>query len=415
MADPTRPRLRGWRKAAAIVGVNLAMVAVLLIVLEMGVRAVVWAWAVPVDFRPEPFHTIGQTDPDLWWALRPGLDVQAQGVHVVTNRHGLRDDREELPAESIPVYCLGDSTTYGWGVERDQTYAAVAERALNDAAGRPRYAVVSAGVPGYTSFQCLEQYRLRVRPLRPRWLVLTIGNNELRSRAIGDRDRGRRLALKNMVRRNLGASRLAMLLIGAPSMIGENWELTAPPGRVANTPEEYRANLTELIALARRDGAGVVLVTLPLRLELDDLAWQHHDRPSAEVASLLDQAASGPPDSEIALLERAVALQPAQYEGHRRLGRAYAKLGRTAEARRAFALAREGDLHPEATKPSYNQVVRDLATAEGLPMVDGERLFAGSGRTETDLFSDHCHPTAAGHAILGAAIAEAIRLAADAP
>lgn len=393
-----RPRLR------IIVLGNLVVLGGLLVCSELVARFVVWAWEIPTTFESKPFQGFGQTDPVVWWKLRPNLDVRMGGVGLRTNPLGVRDERRELPAGSIKVFCLGDSSTFGWGVDSARMYTAVAEQGLESMSGKG-FAVVSAGVPGYTSFQCLQQFREQIARLRPDWVVVMASNNECRARTLGDRERGRLLARKQVLHRWLGFSRLWLLISRAPEALNRSWDLDPKPGRVADTPDEYAQNIRDLVREARRANGRVLVMNMPLRLRKAPF-WKQFDRPTPEVADLLRQAedaqkADESVEKQVARLEQAARLQPDQFEAHWRLAYLELRRGRTAAADREFALAREGDLHPEASKPGYNSVLAAVCRDENVPFIDLDRLFHESGLDEGDLFLDHCHPTPAGHELIG--------------
>ncbi|MEY3211882.1 MAG: hypothetical protein RIT28_2363 [Pseudomonadota bacterium] len=98
---------------------------------------------------PDPGIYAG--DPGSLWWLRPSLPPRdlpfperATTFTVRTNRLGYRGPD---PVDGAWI-CLGDSTTFGWGVEEDEAWPA----RLGLALGRP---VQNGGVPGYTSHQGL--------------------------------------------------------------------------------------------------------------------------------------------------------------------------------------------------------------------------------------------------------------------
>ena len=416
-STPRRPP--GWvAKVRVVVVANLVVMTGLLVAAEAAARVAVWAWAVPLTFQSEPFQVFGQTDPLVWWKLRPNLDVRLTGVRVRTNRLGFRDERDAPPRGCVRVYCVGDSSTFGWGVEASAMYTAVTERILNAERARD-VCVVSTGVPGYTSYQCLNQFREQVAPLQPDWVVIMASNNECRARNLGDRERGTLLARKQAVQRWLGFSRLWVLLSRAPQALSRSWDLNPKPGRVANTTGEYQENIRDLIKAARAVGCRVLVMNVPIRLRLNT-TWRHYDRTSPEVAALVRQAelvaeAGGPLDQQAALLAEAIRLQPRQFRAHWLRALLAAREGNGDLATIELALAREGDLHPETSKPSYNRAIERICSEEHVPLVDLDRLFHDSGQSEDVLFLDHCHPSAAGHELIGRALARQLGPLLDRP
>lgn len=87
------------------------------------------------------------------------LRKNTQGVHItkefsvryrINSRH-LRE--EELPPEKpdglFRIVVVGDSFTFGSGVDRDQTFVKVMERALNRGTGKPMFQVINAGCASF--------------------------------------------------------------------------------------------------------------------------------------------------------------------------------------------------------------------------------------------------------------------------
>ena len=116
----------------------------------------------------------GYPDPGLYagdvgsiWTLRSDLAPQevpfpeeGSSFSVRTNADGFRGG----PYPGGGIACLGDSTTFGWGVEEEQAWPAV----LATLTGEP---VLNAGVPGYSTFQG-EALLPRVLALRPQRVIL---------------------------------------------------------------------------------------------------------------------------------------------------------------------------------------------------------------------------------------------------
>jgi len=97
-------------------------------------------------------------DPELGWNLIPEQRTIFRGRHfesvVETSAQGLRD--RYYPLEREPgrrrVLVLGDSVAWCWGVEMDQCFTKLVERALGDTD------VITMGVPGYSTAQELLLY-----------------------------------------------------------------------------------------------------------------------------------------------------------------------------------------------------------------------------------------------------------------
>lgn len=117
-------------------------------------------------------------DQDLIYRLPPnasGTDVKEEfAVRIETNSEGLRD-RDYPPAKPPGVrrriLVLGDSMTFAEGVEAEETYPKVLERALAERYGVGRYEVINAAVRGYGNDQELVLFE-RIAPIYRPDLVL---------------------------------------------------------------------------------------------------------------------------------------------------------------------------------------------------------------------------------------------------
>ena len=113
------------------------------------------------DWRLPPAHF--RRDPRLLWTMPKSTVVDAPEAgfpHVVTNELGLRGPlaSRTRPPEEVRILCLGDSVTFGMGVEDALTWPAQLEQVLAESpelAGRPVH-VMNGGIPGWSSVQGLR-------------------------------------------------------------------------------------------------------------------------------------------------------------------------------------------------------------------------------------------------------------------
>lgn len=100
------------------------------------------------------------------------------------NALGLRgaERSREKPAGTLRVLMLGDSFTMGKGVEDDQTFSVLIERALGPrlaACGGPRLEVLNGGVDSYAPILSLIELKRDLAPLAPDVVVLNLDVSDL--------------------------------------------------------------------------------------------------------------------------------------------------------------------------------------------------------------------------------------------
>jgi lysophospholipase L1-like esterase len=181
---------------------------------------------------PVTLHDRYRDDPDLFWVLRDYRDRLAQA-------------RATHPA----IVFMGDSCTeFG-------TYPAVTLAALA-AAKEPVSTGVSLGTGGWSSSQGLEQLRRDVLGLHPRVVTIYYGWND-HWVALGPTDS--ELERWRWLLAFAEHSRLAELIVKA--RFGLSVPTAERPNRVPI--DAYRANLSEMVRLARHNGIAPVLITAP--------------------------------------------------------------------------------------------------------------------------------------------------------
>ncbi len=231
------------------------------------------------------------------------------------NRHnsrGYRGDEIVLPKPpgEFRIVCLGGSTTYTAGVEDyRQSYPRLLEEELQQA-GYDRVSVINGGVPGWSSWETLINFELRVLDLEPDLIVVTHAINDINARLVwppesyrGDNSGQRKPGAEGLFMPSLlEHSTLARFFLVRAGIILPHSALqrsvdppadsyqgdlfleqrirgSYPSGVFAETraaqmlqrnrPVYFRRNLTSLLAVARRSGIEPVLTTFPYSSRFD--------------------------------------------------------------------------------------------------------------------------------------------------
>ena len=110
----------------------------------------------------------------LGYELQPDATRTWHGVKVRTNHYGMRGQEPASEAEGlVRVAVLGDSFTFGWLVEEEQSYPGVLARVLDSYAGAGvDFDVLNFGVVGYSTRDEALVFDARVRPFAPDLVVI---------------------------------------------------------------------------------------------------------------------------------------------------------------------------------------------------------------------------------------------------
>lgn len=182
------------------------------------------------------------------WSLRPHAQLSLrhheleQDFEVQISGLGFRGPEPVSPR----IACLGDSTTFGWGVAYEQAWPAV----LGDALG---VEVLNAGVPGYSTHQGLASLD-RVLALKPDVVVLAYMIRDADPAPMPDAEQ-----VDPGPERTLQLQRALMALLPSPP--------PAPPSGTAQRvpPGSYGDNLDVLTARVQASGAQAVLLRFPVQ------------------------------------------------------------------------------------------------------------------------------------------------------
>jgi lysophospholipase L1-like esterase len=245
-----------------------------------------------------------QPDRQVGWVLQPNQTTVTRVGHfpVQVNGDGFRDDPLERPKppNTVRIFALGGSTTFGWGVANGETYHQLLERMLNDSArvaGRPtRFEIVNAGVIGYNSWQVARLMGRIAERYEPDGFLVAYTFNDAWNPVgtLNPQERDRMLAgvrRKNLLRRSalfnwlidFRAQRLARRAehgaLGDEFAVAQTGDSLATPAELA----AYQATLDSMVALTQRT---------KLSLGFTVLAARGQQRPGARQAAMSAAAAA---------------------------------------------------------------------------------------------------------------------------
>lgn len=130
-----------------------------------------------------PNHNLYEHHPYLIATPKPNATLTSENIDYSHNSNGYRGSTfpSDKPEEKTRVVAIGGSTTYGIGVNNDETWP----YQLNTVLGED-FEVLNLGVPGYSSTENLIQTALLLSEFDPDIAVFQLGLNDLRNMNVGN-------------------------------------------------------------------------------------------------------------------------------------------------------------------------------------------------------------------------------------
>jgi tetratricopeptide (TPR) repeat protein len=422
--EPAARIVTGARQKLLLIGFGLVL-CVLLLALAEGLLALLgWGDAHRWD---DPFVGF-VAGSDLFSRRR-----LADGDEVyVTNPEKLAFfNHQQFPVARDRDTCraLGGSTTAGRPYDAAVAFPRWLERYLEAAPDRDRrFEVINAGAISYASYRIVVLMRELVR-YEPDFFVLYTGHNEfLEERSYADVRRQHPLLQRLRIR--VGGLRLFALarsVRGAPAGDALPAEVDAKldgwtgvdlyhrdPTLQRAVIDHFEYNLRQIVTIARRHGAGLLLVK-PVANLRDFSPFKSEHRPGLDAAArrrfdalLLEgrrHLADGRPEAALESLGAARAIDSEYAELHFRIGRGHLALGNQDAARDAFVAARDLDVAPlRATTPILERL-ETVAAEYDLPVVDLPAILEG-GILGNEYLLDHVHPDISVHSLVAERLVE---------
>ena len=143
----------------------------------------------PSDLEPR-YHPDYILQTSTGYELQPNVDALFDGspvrlpqaTRIRTNEDGIRESKTyplQKQETATRMVALGDSYTFGWGVELEESWPKVLERRLNEASKDRTYEVLNFGVPGYNTALTVALYQTKGAKYAPDYILLPILDNDI--------------------------------------------------------------------------------------------------------------------------------------------------------------------------------------------------------------------------------------------
>ena len=235
---------------------------------ELGLRQAGWPKVTSTFEHNTPFWV---TDSSLQDKAFPHKE-EKQVFRVSSNSDGLRAATAVRQKEegALRVMTLGCSTTFGWGVDDQESYPAQLQ-SLIEASGMIQVEVINAGQPGYTSFQGRWLWGESLRFYEPDVVLIGYVVQDARKAAYSDKSQA---ILQNDSRflkdHVLYKSRVYLALrsvLGSVQIEAKERPQNGKGGIYRVPPEDYVENVRALVDEVQAIGAIPVLFGFPLERE----------------------------------------------------------------------------------------------------------------------------------------------------
>jgi tetratricopeptide (TPR) repeat protein len=333
------------------------------------------------------------------------------------------------------VFCVGGSTTFGRPYDDATSYSGWLRAILAKLDVESQWEVINAGGVSYASYRVANVMDELAAYEPDLFIVYSVHNEFLERRTYANRfDRPRllsaiesqvsRLRTYAIIDRWVRRARIAAsqeeqgsaAVEKLPAEVDERLNHTIGPTDYHRDPgwrlqvlEHYRFNLERMVRIAQRAGARIVFVTpasnesacSPFKSEMSaGLSSVDQEVFQAKLQVWQRADAEGDSIAALAAIESALEIDPLHAEARYRLGCTLSKLGHLDAAHRAFVAALDQDICPLRAVSEVSQILRDVAAANRVPLVDFELLLHEKSQRELGTpslgeayFLDHVHPT----------------------
>ena len=238
------------RRSLRLIGYNALTAAVLLILIEIGLRLVGFQFALEpprVEFGwPDPaaLENAFLTDPELLW-VHPDYPARVAAAQ----------------AQQPAIVFMGDSCTF-YGKYDEKLQSIIAARNPGS-----DFTYSNLAVNGWSTYSGLQQLQRDVLPIRPRAITIYYGwNDHWNYFGLQDKDAARFLN-PPPPRLSVSLSHLRTAQLVNKALLAFK-QRSAAPDQVRVSPDDFRANLRQMVRIARANDIIPILLTAPTSHQL---------------------------------------------------------------------------------------------------------------------------------------------------
>ena len=219
-----------------------------------------------IQYKLKPHIEVDASNPFNRMELRKGKTFR-----LVSNGRGFRTrEFESKPPGVTRIVTIGDSSTFGWGVEPEYTFQHLLEERFTRHGSETPIEVLNLGISGHTSRHGLGLFEHYVRDLEPDVLIVSYGANDARrvlqsADEMLDRDDTWRGTAREILLRVETFRLLRRLILGVYDPFDASRARAESEGDArdlvfAVDRETYIDNLRSLVGQARELGAQPLMV-----------------------------------------------------------------------------------------------------------------------------------------------------------
>ena len=195
---------------------------------------------------------------------------------IISDTAGFRvSSRAQVEPEASTLYVLGDSSSFGWGVDYEKSYPSLLVDKLNARGSSAQFELKNLSLPGFSSFQGKLLWQELSEVKKGDWIILSFGLNDASPSLLTDH---RQYETRNsLIGRFSWSLRQVLLFRWMRSL----WMSLPEPPPLQNKNigkrvplKQYRKNFETLIEEVRKKGAKPLWVSVCNFAEYQDTAIQ---------------------------------------------------------------------------------------------------------------------------------------------